>query len=114
MINAKNFDSNKIKIDKSFPFIPLDIQQSTTLLNLLYLIMNKINLYIEESNAHIYLTLVTTDKREGTIKKHEELWNKNRGLMRLITDNSDDNNEKYIENKFNSDDELTLKKARTL
>ena len=34
--------------------------------------------------------------------------------QRLITDNSDDNNEKYMENEFNSDDELTLKKARTL
>ena len=34
--------------------------------------------------------------------------------QRLITDNSDDNNEKYMENKFNSDDELTLNKARTL
>ena len=38
------------------------------------------------------------------IKKYEELWIKIRDLIRLITKNSDDYDEKYMKMKFNSDD----------
>ena len=39
-------------------------------------------------------------------KKYEELWSKIRDLIRSITKNSDDYDEKYMKIKFNSDDEL--------
>ena len=38
-------------------------------LNPLYLIINKINGYIEENNRKKYLTLVTTDESKDTLKK---------------------------------------------
>ena len=41
--------------------------------NPLYLIINKINWYIEESNENKYLTLVLTDESKYTLKKYEEL-----------------------------------------
>ena len=44
-------------------------------------------------------------------KKYKELWSKIRDLIRSITKNSDDYDEKYMENKFNSDDELPLNKT---
>ena len=44
------------------------------------------------------------------LKKFEELWCNIRDLIRLITKNSDDYNEKYEKSKFNSDDELPLNK----
>ena len=43
-------------------------------------------------------------------KKYEELWSKIKDLIRSITKNSDDYNEKYMKIKFNSDDELSLNK----
>ena len=55
--------------------------------------------------------LVPTNDSKGIIKKQEELWIKARHLIRSITKNSDDYDEKYMKIKFNSDDELTLNKT---
>ena len=49
-------------------------------------------------------------KAKKIIKKYEELWSKNRGLIRSITKNWDDYDEKYMKIKFNSNDEFPLNK----
>ena len=36
-----------------------------------------------------------------SLKKHEELWNKIRDLIRSITKNADDYDEKFMKIKFN-------------
>ena len=43
--------------------------------------------------------------------KNEELWIKIRDLIRSITKNLDDYNEKYMKIKFDSNDELPLNKT---
>ena len=43
-------------------------------------------------------------------KQYEELWSKIRDLIRSITKNSDDYDEKYMEIKFSRDDELPINK----
>ena len=73
--------------------------------NLSYLIFNKVNRYFEEINENEYLTLVRTNKSKEKIKKYEELWIKIGDLLRSVTKNSDDYDEKYMKTKFNSDDE---------
>ena len=40
-----------------------------------------------------------------------ELWSKVKDLVRLITKNSDDYDEKYMKIRFNLDDELPLNKV---
>ena len=55
--------------------------------NLLYLILNKVNGYFEKINGSKYLTLVPTNESQEKIKKNEELWSKIRDLVRLITKN---------------------------
>ena len=65
----------------------------------------------EESNWNKYLTLVPTDESKGTVKKYKELWNKTRDLIRWITNNLSDYNEKYMKIKFNPDEDLHLKKT---
>ena len=77
----------------------------------LYLIINKVNGYFEEINGNKYLTLAPTNESKEKIKKYEELKSKIRDLIRLITKNSDDYDEKYLKIKFISDDELPLKKT---
>ena len=52
--------------------------------------------------------LVPTDESKGTLKKYRKLRNKIRDLIRLITKNSDNYDEKYMKIKFNSDDDLLL------
>ena len=74
--------------------------------NPLHLIFRYVNGYFEETNGNKYLTLVPTNESKEKIKKYEELWIKIRDLIRPITKNSDDYDEKYMKIKLNSDDEL--------
>ena len=122
IIKLKNFDSSNIKIDEeSYKNILIyyigyvTIKDSKYIkinsVNPLYLIFNKVNGYFEEINGNKYLTLVPTNENKEKIKKYEELWSKIRDLIRSITKNSDDYDEKYMKIKFNSDDELPLSKT---
>ena len=45
------------------------------------------------------------------MKKCEELWSKIRNLIRLITNYSDDYDEKCVKTKFNSNDDLPVSKT---
>ena len=69
------------------------------------------NGYFEKLNESKYLKLVPNNESKEKIKKYEELWSKFKDLIRLIAKKSDDYEEKYIEIKFNSNDELPLNKA---
>ena len=64
------------------------------------------NGYFEEINKNKYLTLVPTNESKEIIKKYEELWSKIRDLIRSITKNLVDSDEKHIKIKFNSYDFL--------
>ena len=79
-------------------------------INPLCLIFSNVNGYFKEINKNKYLMPVPTNESEEKNKKYEELWSKIRDLIRSITKNSDDYDEKYMKIKFNSDDELPLNK----
>ena len=78
--------------------------------NPLYLIFRYMRGYFEEINGNKYLRLGPTNESKEKLKKYEDLWIKVRDLIRSITKNSDDYDEKYIKIKFDSDDELPLNK----
>ena len=67
--------------------------------------------YFEENNGNKYLALVATNESKEKIKKYEELWIEIRDLIRSITKNLDDYDEKHIKIKFNLDNELPLNKT---
>ena len=59
---------------------------TTNSVNPSYLIVNKINGYIEEGNGSKYSTLVpTNDESRDTLEKYEELWTKFIGFIISIT-----------------------------
>ena len=60
------------------------------------------------------MTQVLTNENKEIIKRYEELRSKIRDLIRSITNNSDDYDEKYIKIKFNSNDELPLNKTTVI
>ena len=62
----------------------------------------------EETNKNEYLTLVPTNESKEKNLKIEELWSKIRDLIRPITKNSDDYDEKHMKLKFDLDDALLL------
>ena len=121
IINIKYFDPNKIKLDeKTYENIFIYYIRYVTVKNSKYvkhnsvnpfhLIISKLNKYLDEINKNKYLTLVPTNESKKIIKKYEELWSKIRYLVRSITKNSDDYDEKYMKIKFDSDNELPLNK----
>ena len=62
--------------DKNLSYIKINT------VNILYLIINKINECIEENNGNKYLTLVPIDENKDISKKYEKLWTKIRDLLR--------------------------------
>ena len=79
--------------------------------NPLYLIFSSMNEYFEKVNGNKYWALVPTNASREKVLKNEELWSKIRELIRLITKNSDDCDERCMEIKFNSNYGLPLKKT---
>ena len=90
---------------KSFRYIKVNR------LNPLYVIIDKINRSIEESNGDKYLTVDPTDESKGIFNKYKEMQSKIRDLIRSITNNLDDYDKKYMKTKFNSNDDLPLNKT---
>ena len=81
MINIKSFDSKLLKIDKkSYKNIDVYYIEYITMkdldyvkinsVNPLYLIIDKVDVNIEESNGNKYLTLVSTDKNKEVLAKY--------------------------------------------
>ena len=62
-------------------------------------------------NSYKYSTLVPANKSKEKIKKYEELSIVIRDLIRSITKNSDDYDEKYMKIKFDLDDNLPVNKT---
>ena len=79
--------------------------------NLIHLIVRKVNRYFEEININKYQTLVPSNESKEIIKKYEELLRKIKDLFSSIIKNSDHFDQKYIKIKFNLDDELPLNKT---
>ena len=79
--------------------------------NPLYLIFGKVDGYFQEINRNKYLTLFPTYEGKEKTKKYEKLWIKIRDLIRSITKNLHDYDKRYIKFKFDSGDELSLKKT---
>ena len=69
------------------------------------------NRYFEEINKSEYLMLVPTNENKEKITKCEELWSKIRNLIRSVTKNLGDYDEKYMKIKFNSGDKSPLNKT---
>ena len=60
------------------------------------------------------MTLVATDESKDTQKMYKELWDRTKNTIRLMANNSDIYDEKYMKIKFDSVDYLHLKKTLEL
>ena len=61
-----------------------------------YLIINKINGYIQQRNGLKYLMPAPTFESKITSKRGEKLWNKIRGLISSVINNTGNQDESYI------------------
>ena len=78
MINIKNLDANKIKIDEKLQknILICNIRYVTrnSIKKLFYLIIHKINEYIGESNGNKYLIPVPADESKDKLKKYYQIF----------------------------------------
>ena len=84
--------------------------------NLLYLIIDKVDGCIEETNGNIYLALVSTDESKEAFIKDTDLWDKIKNLIECIEtiNGRECNSIKASEYKKNSDDNVPLNKILKL
>ena len=127
MIYITDFDSSLIKIDKkSYKNIDIynigyitikkiDDYENITSANPLYLIIGKADEYIKENNGIKYLDFTSTDATKKVLTKFKKLWDKIKHLIEAINKGKKGEYEKDITKiKFDSDDNLTLKKMLKL
>ena len=122
MINIKNLDSSLIKIDKE-SFKNIDIYQIAYITikkihdyqNIYsvnpYLIIAKVDGFIEEKNENKYLVFDSTDENKEVFKKYTELSNGIKNEIKTINGGKEGKYGKHFINiKFNLDDNLPLNK----
>ena len=106
IINIENFDPKNIKIDEQpykniliyyIEYVTIKEYVKHCSVSHLYLIFRYVNGYFQKINGKKYLTLVPINENKEKIKKYDKLWIKIRDLIRSITKNLDDYDEKYME-----------------
>ena len=77
----------------------------------MYLIIWEVYGYIEESNGNKHVTFASIDENKKVLKKHMELWNKIKYLIKLINSSKEGEYGKdFMKMKLNLDDNLPLNK----
>ena len=126
IIDLKNFDARLLKIEKkSFKGIgiynigyiiikKIDDCKNINSVNPLYLLFDHASEYIEEKNGDRYLMVDSTDENKEVIEKYNDVWNGIRDKIKEISGSECDYEKDYMEIKFNSDDNLPLKKTLKL
>ena len=121
MINIKIFDPNLLKITKlsfrgvlsvNIYYLKYVTMKSLDHINIdnenfLYLIFNKVDGYIEESNGIKYLAFASTDENKEALKKYAKLWNETKNQIKAINDDEPIKYRKeFMKIRFESDDSL--------
>ena len=123
MINIEDFDSGLLKIDKkSFKNIDIYYIGNITIkkiddcdnihsVNPLYLIIGKVDGFIEEKNGSKYLVFDFTDKNKEVLAKYTELWDGIKNEIETINGGKEGEYGKdFMKIKFETDYNLPLNK----
>ena len=124
MISVKKFDPSFLNISKiSFKSIDAVIYSIRYITmksldhvnidsaNSIYLVLNNVDGYIEESNGNKYLIFASTDKNKEILKNNTELWNEIDNQIETINGGEPNEYKKYFTKiEFESDNDLRLGK----
>ena len=123
IINIKDFDSSLIKRDKQshknngiyntgyIAIKKIADYESINSVSTLYLIIGKVDGYIEESNGNKYLLFASTDSNKKVLAKFTKLWDEIKHLIETINESKKGEFEKdFMKIKFKSEDSLPLNK----
>ena len=123
IIDIKNFDASLSKIDKKsfkgiciyniryITFKKIDGCESIYSVNPLYLRINHASGYIEEKNGNKYLIFDSADENKEVLKKCTNVWSGIKNKIKEVSNYEYDYEKDYMKIKFNSDNNLPLKKT---
>ena len=84
LINIKDFDGRLLKLDKKtsmglgiyyIGYVTKKPEYKIHSVNTLYLMINRIDGFIEEGDGCKYLNIRSTDRNSEVLKKYSEVWN---------------------------------------
>ena len=79
--------------------------------NPLYLMINRIDGFIEEKNGDKYLNINDTERNSGVLSKYSQVWNEIKDCIEKINDREVGKyNKDLMKIKFNSSDDVSLNK----
>ena len=115
LINLKDFHPRLLKLDKKssmgisiyyIGYVTKKSEYNINSVNLLYLLINEIDGYIEEKEGNKYLNIALTDSKSEVLKKHAEVCSEIKDQIKKINDGkSVEYGKDYMKIKFNSDDD---------
>ena len=79
--------------------------------NPLYLIISRIDGFIEQKDGDKYLNISDRDKNSEVLKKYSEVWNGIKDCINEINDNDGEYNKDFMKFDFNTDDGIPLNKV---
>ena len=120
LINIKDFDARLLKLDKKtsmglgiyyIGYVTQKTEYGVNSVNPLYLMINRIDGFIEEKEGDKYLNISVTERNKEVLEKYSEIWNGIKDCIEKINNNKLGEYDKdYMKIKFNSDDDVLLNK----
>ena len=122
IIDLKKFDARLLQIDKkSYKNIYIycigymtienfDDRENICSIYPLYLLIDHANGYIVEKNGNKYLIFDSVDENKEVLKKYTDVWNGIKNKIKDVSSGKRDYEKDYMKIKFNSADNLPLKK----
>ena len=119
-IKLFDFDPNMLKLDKKtfkgvniyyIGYVTKKEEYNINSVNPLYLLIYRIDCFIEEKGGNGYLNIAFTDNNDEVLKKYKEVLSGIKSRIEKINNNKSGEYEKdYMKIKFDSDDKLPLNK----
>ena len=120
LINIKDFDPKLLKLDKKtlmnidiyyFGYVTKKEEYKINSVNPFYLLVYRIDGFIEEKEGDKYLNTALTDRNSEMLKKYAKVWSGIKDCIEKIRNSKSREYDKdYLKIQFNSDDDFPLNK----
>ena len=119
--NLKDFDPSLLKLDKKESLLNIDIyyigyvtkkpEYNINSANPLYLLIKKLDGFVEEKEGSKYLNIALTDNNKDVLMRYTEVWEGIKDQIEKINNGSvGEYGKDYMKIKFNSNDNLPVNK----
>ena len=121
LINLEKFNPSLLKLDKKssmdiniyhIGYVTKKPEYNINSVNPLYLLIKKLDGFIDEKEGNKYLSITLTDSNNDVLIKYVEVWSGIKDQIKKINNDSVGEYDKdYMKIKFDSDDNLPLNKV---